>query len=237
MIDTNVKHIVNFSGGKDSTAMLIRMLEENMKVDEIIFCKVMATKTIGGELPEMYEYIEKIDNYIQETYNKKITVITQEKSFEDYFYTQKKRGKNIGTIYGFPHVISSWCNDRLKVSILKKYLRGKEKYISYIGIAADEKERLERLKENECSMLEKWGMTEKDCLEFLKERNLENPLYEKHDRLGCWFCPKQRIGTLEILKNEYPELWEKLLQWQRDSPYSFKPTMTVFDLDKRFTKE
>ena len=91
MIDTNVKHIVNFSGGKDSTAMLIRMLEENMKVDEIIFCKVMATKTIGGELPEMYEYIEKIDNYIQETYNKKITVITQEKSFEDYFYKKKSQ--------------------------------------------------------------------------------------------------------------------------------------------------
>ena len=58
-------HIVNFSGGKDSTAMLIRMLEENMRVDEIIFCKVMATKEIGAELPEMYEYIEKIRKYIK----------------------------------------------------------------------------------------------------------------------------------------------------------------------------
>ena len=33
-----MKHIVSFSGGKDSTAMLLRMLEENMQVDEIIFC-------------------------------------------------------------------------------------------------------------------------------------------------------------------------------------------------------
>ena len=30
-----MKHIVSFSGGKDSTAMLLRMLEENMKIDEI----------------------------------------------------------------------------------------------------------------------------------------------------------------------------------------------------------
>ena len=31
-------HVVSFSGGKDSTAMLLRMLELGMPVDEIIFC-------------------------------------------------------------------------------------------------------------------------------------------------------------------------------------------------------
>lgn len=236
-MDNDIKHIVNFSGGKDSTAMLIRMLEENMQVDEIIFCKVMATQSIGAELPEMYEYINRIDKYIQGKYNKKITVITQEKSFEDYFYTKKTRGKRKGQIYGFPGILSSWCNTRLKVNILKKYLNTKGNYISYIGIAADEQKRLKSLKDNECSMLEKWNMTEKDCLEFLKERNLDNPLYKNHKRLGCWFCPKQNIKTLEILKNEYPELWEKLLQWQRDSPFPFRINTTVYDLDKRFTKE
>lgn len=35
-----MKHIVSFSGGKDSTAMLLRMLEENMQVDEILFCDI-----------------------------------------------------------------------------------------------------------------------------------------------------------------------------------------------------
>ena len=64
----NLKHIVNFSGGKDSTAMLLRMLEENMQVDEIIFCNVMATQEIGGELPEMYDYINKINKYIKLKY-------------------------------------------------------------------------------------------------------------------------------------------------------------------------
>ena len=31
------KHMVSFSGGKDSTAMLLGMLESGMQVDEIIF--------------------------------------------------------------------------------------------------------------------------------------------------------------------------------------------------------
>ena len=86
-------------------------------------------------------------------------------------------------------------------------------------------------------MLEKWNMTEQDCLEFLRERRLENPLYKRRKRLGCWFCPKQNLATLKILKTEYPKLWEKLLQWQKDSPFPFKMNLTICDLDRRFTKE
>jgi len=52
------KHIVSFSGGKDSTAMLLRMLENGMKIDEIIYCDT--TK----EFPNMIEHIEKVKKYI-----------------------------------------------------------------------------------------------------------------------------------------------------------------------------
>ena len=38
--DGRMKHIINFSGGKDSTAMLIRMIEEGMHIDDIVFIKV-----------------------------------------------------------------------------------------------------------------------------------------------------------------------------------------------------
>ena len=47
----DVKHIVSFSGGKDSSAMLIRMVEEGYRIDDIVFIKVMATATISAELP------------------------------------------------------------------------------------------------------------------------------------------------------------------------------------------
>ena len=33
-----ILHVVSLSGGKDSTAMLLRMIEEGMPVDIILFC-------------------------------------------------------------------------------------------------------------------------------------------------------------------------------------------------------
>ena len=33
-----MKHIINFSGGKDSTALLFMMIEKSMRVDEVIYC-------------------------------------------------------------------------------------------------------------------------------------------------------------------------------------------------------
>ena len=68
-----MKHIVNFSGGKDSTAMLLKMIEKGMQIDDIIYCEIMATSTLGAEYPEMYEYLDKVDKYLLQTIGKKIT--------------------------------------------------------------------------------------------------------------------------------------------------------------------
>ncbi|MBR0358180.1 MAG: phosphoadenosine phosphosulfate reductase family protein, partial [Selenomonadaceae bacterium] len=51
-------YVVNFSGGKDSTAMLLRLLELDMTVDEIIFCDTTA------EFPQMYEHVDRVEKYI-----------------------------------------------------------------------------------------------------------------------------------------------------------------------------
>lgn len=45
-------HVVSFSGGKDSTAMLLWMLELGMTVDEIIFCDT------GVEFPRQVKLFE-----------------------------------------------------------------------------------------------------------------------------------------------------------------------------------
>ena len=47
-------HLVSFSGGKDSTAMLLGMLEHDVKIDCILFCDT------GLEFPAMYEHIAKV---------------------------------------------------------------------------------------------------------------------------------------------------------------------------------
>ena len=80
-------NIVSFSGGKDSTAMLLKMIENNMQIDEIIFCDT------EKEFPEMYEHIKQVEKYI----NRKITILKSEKSFDYYMFEHiKTRGKNKG---------------------------------------------------------------------------------------------------------------------------------------------
>jgi hypothetical protein len=55
---------------------------------------------------------------------------------------------------------------------------------------------------------------------------------------GCWFCHNQGIDQLRLLRKNYPELWQLLLKWDRDSPVSFRPDgHTVHDFDIRFQAE
>lgn len=77
-------------------------------------------------------------------------------------------------------------------------------------------------------------MTEQDCIDFIQKRDLVNPLYQKFRRLGCWFCVKQ---NLDSLRRDYPAYWNMLMQWDDESPRTFKPRYTVHELDRRFSYE
>ena len=184
-------------------AMLLKMIENNMPIDEIVYCNIMATSTIGAEYPEMYKYLDKVDRYLIKIIGKKITRLQSPISFEKQFYTVKQRGKYEGKIYGFPWNLGAWCNSVLKVSTLDKYFKQQGKYISYIGIAYDEPKRYERLAANERAPLYEWRMTEKDCLQYTKEKGLYNPLYDKFKRLGCWFCVKQGLDSFRVICSNF----------------------------------
>lgn len=84
-------NIVSFSGGKDSTAMLLMMLEKNIAIDEIIFCDT------GKEFPQMYKHIDKVRDYISK-YGMEITVLKNDKTFDYYMFEHiKTKGKNKGS--------------------------------------------------------------------------------------------------------------------------------------------
>ena len=51
-------HVVSLSGGKDSTAMLLRMIEEGMRIDLIMFCDT------GLEFPALYRHLDKLEKEI-----------------------------------------------------------------------------------------------------------------------------------------------------------------------------
>lgn len=225
-----MKHIVSFSGGKDSTAMLLRMLEENMQVDEIIYCDTYK------EFPQMYKHIEKIKKYIKEKYNKEITTLKAEKDFDYYMFEHEKtRGKNKGKRgYGWSTMLCRWCTSNLKTNVINKYLKAKnEEYTEYIGIACDEPKRIK----DKCYPLIDWGMTEKDCLHYCYERGFNwEGLYEHFDRVSCWCCPLKNLKELKTLYTHYPELWEELKEMDKKSYNQFRKDYSVKELEEKFKK-
>ncbi len=53
-------HIVSFSGGKDSTAMLLHMMELGMKIDVVLYCDTWM------EFPAMYRHVEKVKKIVED---------------------------------------------------------------------------------------------------------------------------------------------------------------------------
>ena len=227
-----MKHIVSFSGGKDSTAMLLRMLEEKMPIDFILYCDT------GKDFPDMIEHIEKVKQYIKQKYDKDITVLKSDKSFDYYMFEyEKTKGKNKGKKgYGWATMRCRWCTTLLKNKIINDFLKQfkEEGYIEYVGIAYDEPK---RVKDKEYPLVN-WKMTEADCLQFCYDRGFNyNGLYEHFDRLSCWCCPLKSLKELKILYKFYPDLWQKLKDMDEKSYNQFRSDYSIKELEQKFKEE
>ena len=201
------KTIVSFSGGKDSTAMLLRMLELDYQIDEIVFADT------GFEFPELYSYIKRVEKYI----GRKITILKPKKGlFKKWMYGPFTRGTRKGKPRGFPYVISPcyWTRES-KIIPLNKVQKDADEV--YIGIAYDEKERMSKTDGKLKYPLVEWKWTEQDCIDYLNKKNMFNPLYVNFDRLGCWFCPKQSEKSLYVLWKNYPQLWKKFKKIEKEN--------------------
>lgn len=238
--------LVSFSGGKDSTAMLLHMIELGEQIDEVI------NVDTGMEFPDMYTHIERIKRIVKENGIKYIE-LRADHPYEWYLLEKpiesKKWGDHIG--YGWPSVKCRWCTKHMKTELLNQYLKPlKEQYnvIQCIGLASDEVRRLSRpnnQKKNHRHPLVEWGWTEDDALRYCIEHGYDwNGLYQHFRRVSCWCCPLSGMNELRNLWRYYPDLWKKLEEWEailsepdRGQKYRFKEDTSVFDLTERFEYE
>lgn len=242
-------HAVSFSGGKDSTAMLLMMIEKRMPIDGVFWADT------GMEFPEMYRHVERVDAYLFRERGIHIQVLRNPRGFEWLMFEEPKKRKSAVeqriqagvSLYGngWPGIRKRWCTGQLKTKLITeevKRLKGDYNAISYIGIAYDEQERCK----GEHYPLVEWKVTEEEALQYCYEKGFDwDGLYEIYHRCSCWCCPFQRIDELRKLRKHHPKLWERLLEMDERALKQFGNTVlgsfrkgwTVKALDERFAME
>jgi len=203
-------NVLMLSGGQDSVAMLFKCLDypDKYPIDKVIFCDT------EREFPYMYEYL-KIVNERLKPHNLSITYLNNNNAWDKWSKGTMQRGQYVGRVRGFPlEAGMSWCTRELKVYPVEKYLKQFNNVTRYIGIAVDEPKRIKKDGGIVYPLVE-LKLTEADCLQYTKDINLYNKLYNQFKRLGCWCCPKQNQGSIKVLINEYPELWSKIVTMEK----------------------
>lgn len=248
-------HVALFSGGKDSTAMVLCKIERGEHLDEIVCCDPTM------EWPAMYRHIEKVRRVV-EAAGIKFTLIRDKHDFEwwllDYPLQKEEvltKREAAGLPFkgkGWPNSRVRWCTGELKKKLTDRYLRPLAKQyevIQYDGIAADEQYRLERQNQQEYGKrhpLVEWGWTEADAMAYCRGKGYDwEGLYDIFSRVSCWCCPLQPLDELRKLRQHFPEMWTRLqsidgkvrAQFPHSSLGEFKAGQSIENLDRRFALE
>ncbi len=255
MVMKQPSNIVSLSGGKDSTAMLLMLLERGEPVADVVFFDT------GWEFPAMYEHLEQLEAFtglkITRLHARLPVGVEADKSPFDWMFSEYpvvKRGTRqvhkIGRCW--PAATPRWCTGRKQQSLKAHLLAlthrsGLELPLRQcIAFAADEQHRLDGPTKRNSSYcvqrypLVEWNVTEADALNYCYKRGFTwSGLYHFFNRVSCFCCPLQRMDDLRTLRRHFPDLWQRMLvmeSWLPENQRRFKDS-SVSDLDARFAAE
>ncbi|MDD2228725.1 MAG: phosphoadenosine phosphosulfate reductase family protein [Candidatus Cloacimonetes bacterium] len=203
-MENQAKHILALSGGKDSSALAIYMLDKGIDM-EYVFCDT------EKELDETYEYLTKLESYL----GKKIIFL---KYADGYGFDEILQIKN-----GFlPSPESRWCTEYLKLKPYEQYIADND-VISYVGIRADEPHRKGYIstKPNIKTVFPfvEDNIRREDVIRILNDSGLGVPeYYQWRSRSGCFFCFFQQKREWVGLLENHPELYAKAMEYEKHDP-------------------
>lgn len=175
-------YIASCSCGKDSLAMVYRLIEDKLPLNEIVFYDT------GMEFETIYDNWNKLKNHA-ENRGIKCTKLEPQCPFS---YTMFEKPVNVGKPN--EHKGYSWCGGVCRWGTTEK-LKALDKYcqernaMCYIGIATDEARRLTKYrKPYKIFPLVEWNMTENDCLTYCRQIGInwiEHGFYAIINLLAC----------------------------------------------------
>lgn len=224
--------------------MLLKLIEMGKVIDEVVFYDT------GMEFDCIYKIRDQIKEIL--SINQiKFTEIKSENSFLYDMLVRPVKYRNPKNDKYPIHYGYEWCGGNArwgtssKLSSIKKYYKdtyGNEEIYEYVGIAADEPNRI-RNDSHKLYPLVEWNMTEADCLQYCydqgynwNENNVD--LYSILDRVSCWCCRNKNLKELKNIYIYLPEYWQRLrgLQDRIDIPFK-GDGKSIFELEEKFKKE
>ena len=182
-------HVVALSGGKDSTAMALRLAE----VEPRDYAYVI-TPT-GNEPPAMIEHWRKLSDLL----GKPLTIATSGKSLHGLIRSQKM----------LPNHQARWCTRMLKLEPYYDWLATHAPCTSYVGLRADEESRPGMIfpEADKITMrfpMRDWGWSINDVLSYLDRRGISIP-----PRTDCQDCFWQTLGEWYLYWRDDREGFDK----------------------------
>jgi 3'-phosphoadenosine 5'-phosphosulfate sulfotransferase (PAPS reductase)/FAD synthetase len=196
-----MRHILSLSGGKDSAALAIHMRDRVPEMEYIF-------SDTRKELPETYEYLEKIEDYL----GKRVHRLNAELGFDHWY-----------DVYGsmIPSNHRRWCTKMLKLKPFEDFV-GDDLCVNYVGLRADENRAgYVSHKPNITPVypFQNDGLKLADIEQILRLSGVGMPPYTQwgRSRSGCYFCFYQQKIEWVRLKEKHPELFEKAKAYEK--PY------------------
>lgn len=216
------------------------MIEKDYPLDEVIFFDT------GMEFQAIYNNVEKLSKILLDK-KIKFSILKDKYSFEFNAFQREVHKKDGTIVYGY-----DWCGGMRrwgtagKLSAINRHYKenyGDEVVVEYVGIAVDErnrveKYRLQRTKSVKLYPLVEWGMTEQDCLNYCysngwnwQENGID--LYEILDRVSCWCCANKNQKEIKNIMMYVPEYWERIKVYEKKCGVPYKKKGTEY-FEKKF---
>ncbi len=219
--DRPVRHVLNVSGGKDSSALALLMAGrvkglEHFRHDgmEYVFCDTQK------ELPETYEYLARLEAEL----GSKIIRLNAKAGFDHWHKL----------FNGYlPSPQNRWCTKYLKLKPFEAHV-GEDNVVSYVGLRADEDRigyisRKPNIKTR--YPLKEAGLDYDGVIRILEDSGLGLPTFMKWGRTnsGCTFCFFQTPFEWVRLLENYPQYFKEAMKYETIDPADPNKQFTWMD--------
>jgi 3'-phosphoadenosine 5'-phosphosulfate sulfotransferase (PAPS reductase)/FAD synthetase len=227
-----MRHIVALSGGKDSTAMALRLAEAEPR--DYIY----AITPTGNELPEMYAHWR----WLAERLGAPLTPLVA----GGKLYATNTLQSLIREQRALPNHAQRWCTRKLKLEPYYAWLATQAPCVSYVGLRADELSRPGMIFPDADGIqmdfpMQRWGWSIDDVRTYLARAGVTIP-----ERTDCAMCFWQKLGEWYELWLNHPDQYaeaeelEAFVSEARGKAYTFRSPQrdswpaSLADLRKRF---